>query len=164
MLADGGETGSGVHIRSGDPEFGGTSSYTDDLNFTSSATKDSITVYTDGHQPAVLRSGSAEFTGGGDAFCVDCSFFTWGAWNSHLVFDDGGQGNSNVFAHGWWIAGDIVDQSDLPFDGSATYEGGAIADVANNLNGEGWVTYTARGDMVMNWDFGTRSGDLTISN
>jgi hypothetical protein len=164
MQADGGETGGGVHIRSGDPEFGGTSSYTDDLNFASSATKDSITVYTDGHQPAVLRSGSAEFTGGGDVFCEDCSFFTWGGWNSHLVFNDGGQGNSNIFAHGWWIAGDIIDQSDLPFDGSATYEGGAIADVANNLNGEGWVTYTAKGDMVMTWDFGTRDGDLTISN
>ena len=26
------------------------------------------------------------------------------------------------------------------------------------------MTYTARGDMQMTWDFGTREGDLTISN
>ena len=25
------------------------------------------------------------------------------------------------------------------------------------------MTYTAKGDMVMTWDFGTRDGDLTIS-
>ena len=83
---------------------------------------------------------------------------------THVVFDDGGQGNRNVFAHGWWVAGDIIDQSDMPFDGSATYEGGAIAEVANNLSGEGWVTYTAKGDMLMTWDFNDRAGDLTISN
>jgi hypothetical protein len=27
-----------------------------------------------------------------------------------------------------------------------------------------WVTYTARGDMNMTWDFGKRQGDLTISD
>ncbi len=163
MQADGGETGGGIHIRSGDPAFGGTSSYTDDHHFTSDATKDSITVYNDGHEQAVLHSGTATFEAKGEVLCEDCDFFTWGPWTSHVVFDDNGQGNRNTFTHGWWIAGDIIDQSDLPFDGSATYEGGAIGDVANNLNGEGWVTYTAKGDMLMTWDFATRDGDLTIS-
>ncbi len=169
MQADGGETGGGVHIRFGDPEFGGSSSFTDDQNYSSSAAKKSITVFTDDHQTAVLHSGSANFVSGGEAFCSDCGFLRWGSWNSHLVFDSGGSqatesGNTNVFAHGWWIAGDIIDDSDMPTDGSATYTGRAIGDVASNLGDTGWVTYTAKGDMVMTWDFGDRAGDLTISN
>jgi trimeric autotransporter adhesin len=173
MQADGGASGGGIHMRFGDPQFGGTSSFDDDQNYTSNATKDSITVLTD-NEPAVLHSGSAQIVGGGDAFCSDCSFLRWGSWSTHVVFDSGGspatnaeatgQGNTNVFGHGWWISGDVIDQSDMPTDGSASYTGKAIGDVASNLGDMGWVTYTAKGDMVMTWDFGRRSGDLTISN
>ncbi len=172
MQADRGANGGGVRIRFGDPEFNGSSSFDDDLNFSSSAAKGSITVLSDG-EPAVLHSGSGEFTGGGEAFCSDCGFLRWGGWNTHLVFDSGGspatnvegngQGNTNVFGHGWWIAGDIIDQSDMPTDGSASYTGKAIGDVASNPGTMGWVTYTAKGDLVMTWDFGARAGDLTIS-
>jgi hypothetical protein len=161
MQADG-KNDRGVRILFGDPQFGGTSSYTDDHNFSSTASKDSITVHVNG-QTAPVQSGAAELTTADGLLCEECDFFTWGSWNGRAVFNDGTPGNINGIARGWWIAGDIIDQSDLPFDGSATYEGGAIADVANNLNGEGWVTYTAKGDMLMTWDFGTRDGDLTIS-
>jgi hypothetical protein len=58
------------------------------------------------------------------------------------------------------VAGDVIDYSDLPVDSTASYEGKAIADVANNLDGHGWVTYTAKGDMVMTWDFGRARATL----
>jgi hypothetical protein len=157
----------GADIGFGDPEFGGTSEFTDDQNFFATATKDSIRVYTDAGQEAPLHSGDARLdsaTTEDGPLCDGCSFIRWGKRQSHLVFGDGDEGNANVFASGWWVAGDIIDVSDLPFDGTATYQGTAIAEVGNNLNGEGWITYTAKGDMAMNWDFGTRSGDLTISN
>jgi hypothetical protein len=156
--------GGGAKIRFGDAALGGSSTFTDDQNYSATAGKDSITVFLNDGVVTVLHSGDAKLQSGDGGLCVACDFIKWGSWESHLVFDDEGNGSSNVFAHGWWVAGDIIDSSDLPFDGSAIYEGGAIADVANNLNGQGWVTYTARGDMQMTWDFGTREGDLTISN
>ena len=63
---------------------------------------------------------------------------------------------------GWWVAGDVIDQSDLPTDATATYEGHAIGNVATNIGGNGWVTYVATGDMNMDWDFNARSGNLNI--
>ena len=65
---------------------------------------------------------------------------------------------------GWWVAGDVIDQSDLPTDMTASYEGHAIGNVATNIGSDGWVTYVATGDMDMDWDFNSRSGDLTISH
>ena len=159
------EFGGGAKIRFGDAALGGTSTFTDDQNYSATAEKDSITVFLEDGVVTVLHSGDANLQSGDGGICEGCDFIKWGSWDSHLVFDSGGvtNGSSNVFAHGWWVAGDIIDQSDLPFEGSATYEGGAIADVANNLDGQGWTTYTARGDMRMTWDFAARAGDLTIS-
>jgi hypothetical protein len=64
---------------------------------------------------------------------------------------------------GWWIAGDVVDSSDMPTTGNATYAGDAIGNVAS-LGEDGWATYVATGDMDMTWNFGHRSGVLTISD
>jgi len=160
------EFGGGAKIRFGDTTLGGSSTFTDDQNYSATAKKDSITVFLEDGVVIVLHSGDATLRSGDTGICEGCDFIKLGSWASHLVFDSGGDsnGSSNVFAHGWWVAGDIIDQSDLPFDGSATYEGGAIADVENNLGGQGWLTYTARGDMKMTWDFAARGGDLTISN
>ena len=64
---------------------------------------------------------------------------------------------------GWWVAGDVIDNSDLPTDASASYGGHVIGNVSTNIGSNGWHTYVATGDMDMNWDFNSRSGDLTIS-
>ena len=166
MQADGGASGGGVPYAVWRPGiWGHVEPLLTTRTFLRTQRRIQLLVFTDNGAIAVLRSASAELKSGGEIFCNDCSFLRWGSWNTHLVFDSGGsgQGNSNVFGHGWWIAGDIIDQSDMPTDGSATYSGRAIADVASNLDDMGWVTYTAKGDMVMTWDFGARGGDLTIS-
>jgi hypothetical protein len=58
--------------------------------------------------------------------------------------------------------GDVIDNSDLPTDASASY-GGHVIDNSTDLGNNGWQTYVATGDLDMNWDFNSRSGDLTIS-
>jgi hypothetical protein len=70
---------------------------------------------------------------------------------------------------GWWIAGDITTQDQIDADPflsggpTATYTGTAIGNVANGLGAGGWKTYIATGDLAMTWEFGPRTGDLTIS-
>jgi len=100
--------------------------------------------------------------------CEGCSFVKWGAWLAYLNFQDTGDNSDNyevtrkVTAFGWWVAGDVVSQDDLPTDGSASYAGRAVAWVANNRAGQQAI-YPAKGNMDMNWDFGKRLGDLKIS-
>jgi hypothetical protein len=76
--------------------------------------------------------------------------------------DQGRPVDRNAQVLGFWVAGDIPAVGELPFDGSATYSGGAVGTVHTDLFGED-TTYTARGDMDMRWDFGSRSGDMKIS-
>ena len=53
----------------------------------------------------------------------------------------------------------MPDPSDLPTTGSAEYDGGAIGTV-NNAGAQ----YAASGDMHMDWNFGTQTGDWNVSN
>jgi hypothetical protein len=101
--------------------------------------------------------------GGNKPFCKDCDFLQWGAWGTRVNFSnpDDSQFTDNIHL-GWWVAGDVIDQSDLPTDMTASYEGHAIGNVATNIGGNGWVTYVATGDMYMDWDFNARSGNLSI--
>jgi hypothetical protein len=67
---------------------------------------------------------------------------------------------------GWWVAGDLADRSDTDMlaalNATATYNGHVLGDVAK-LVGSQWQTYVAAGDLIMNWEFFCRRGDLTIS-
>ena len=87
----------------------------------------------------------------------------WGTWGTRINFSnaDGPQYTDNIHL-GWWVAGDVIDQSDLPTDMTASYEGHSIGNVTTNISGNGWVTYVATGDMYMDWDFNARSGNLSI--
>ena len=104
-------------------------------------------------------------SGGNKPICKGCDFLQWGAWGTRVKFGDtdGTQYIDNVHL-GWWVAGDVIDNSDLPTDLSASYSGHVIGNVSTNIGTNGWVTYVATGDMDMNWDFNARSGDLTISH
>ena len=102
--------------------------------------------------------------GGNKPICKQCDFLQWGAFGTRVEFsnNDGPVYVDNIHL-GWWVAGDVIDNSDLPTDASASYGGHVIGNVSTNIGSNGWQTYVATGDMDMNWDFNSRSGDLTIS-
>jgi len=111
------------------------------------------------HKPVMTAQG----------FCNQCDFLKWGAWGGRASFEDpaapGQTNNVTADIHlGWWVAGNVVSDSDLPLEGGANYAGHAIGTVANNLNGQGAITYVATGDMDMSWNFAERSGTLDITH
>lgn len=84
-----------------------------------------------------------------------------GLFNDNLPYSD----ITTVAVLGWWIAGDIPAVGQLPITGTASYAGDTIATVATDLFGDGgWTTYVATGDVEMNWNFGKRTGNMTVSN
>ncbi|ODS02425.1 hypothetical protein AUC71_15460 [Methyloceanibacter marginalis] len=114
--------------------------------------------------PAVTGSlASGQFVEGNplpNGLCDDCDFIHFGTWGAKLT----SQNESSTALGGWWIASDITDAADLPTEGNATYAGSAIGYASNKPRGGAWSTpYIAKGDMNMNWNFGTRKGDLSIT-
>ena len=90
----------------------------------------------------------------------------WGVFAANVEFEDtndeGQPVNREAHVLGFWVAGDIAAVGDLPFTGTATYDGTAIGTVNTDLFGT-QETYTARGDMEMEWNFASRSGTMKIS-
>jgi hypothetical protein len=71
-----------------------------------------------------------------------------------------GATSTNLFARGWWVAGELTDVDTLAaMGGTATYNGSVHGTVIN-----AGQTYDASGKLTMGWSFADRSGDLTISN
>ena len=101
--------------------------------------------------------------------CSDCDFLKWGGFVTVASFMETTDDlepvtfERDVAVLGWWVAGDIPPVGQLPLTGGATYAGTAIGTVATDLF-DGQSIYVATGDLGMNWNFGTRSGDLTISS
>jgi hypothetical protein len=119
--------------------------------------------------PAVVRNGSTAvlvgFTGAGSVLCASCDFLKWGAWAAALNFENQSQtAIDHVRALGFWVAGDIVQDSvgALPMQGGADYAGTAWGSVVTDLF-HGQQTYLASGAMAMHWDFGTRSGQFDVT-
>jgi hypothetical protein len=108
----------------------------------------------------VLFGANDDDTPKRQAFCQNCDFIKWGAWGARVDYQQQNQQTATADVQlGWWIAGDIVSKNDMPFTGSAYYSGDAIGNVIND-----GTQYTATGDMSMDWNFGRRSGTLTISD
>ena len=99
------------------------------------------------------------------AFCTNCNYIKWGAWGSRVTHNDHtGQAVTNDVHLGWWIAGDIATNAQLPITGSASYEGDAIGTVASKSANGTWNQYVATGDLDMSWNFASRKGQLDITN
>ena len=106
--------------------------------------------------------------------CTACDFIDWGWWGTRVRVS-GGQvpeipDRRTDFVHmGTWVAGDLSDPAalydldDLPFGGSATYEGTALGTVALATT-DGVGQFIARGDVTMGFDFADRSGSFAISD
>jgi hypothetical protein len=58
-----------------------------------------------------------------------------------------------------WVAGVLPAFIDIPASGTATYNGHAIGTVYNN-----GARYSAAGNYQQTWNFGTDSGNVSISN
>ena len=108
--------------------------------------------------------------GNSPAFCTNCDFLKWGAWGARLNFTDQSQQSVSLDGHlGWYVAGNLTTPTELDALASpttkmtATYTGAALGDVAK-LSGNQWQTYTAAGDLIVNWNFGDRNGNLNINN
>jgi hypothetical protein len=106
----------------------------------------------------------SEFMAPGTEVCT-CEFLEWGWWGTQVNLADSGAADPSVVTRqesvhlGTWAAGDIVDYSEMPTDGSATYSGHAIGSVA-----AGGAQYIAGGAMSLTWHFGPRNGELAVSN
>jgi endoglucanase len=111
--------------------------------------------------PVTLAGIPTTSTINGVGFCTKCEFVRWG--NVSSAGGTTSSANQNAMRSGWWVAGQVALNSELPTSGTATYAGSAVGDVANNLSGSGWQNYVASGDMNMNWNFASRSGNLSIS-
>jgi hypothetical protein len=121
-----------------------------------------------------LDSGQAILagvSGNGAVFCTSCDFMKWGAWFAYLDVNNGENSdhqpipNTQITAIGWWVAADSLPTiGDLPLQGTASYDGHTIGQVAYNTGENGWQNFLAKGDVHMDWDFGQRAGLLEISN
>jgi hypothetical protein len=102
-----------------------------------------------------------------EELCEECNFIKWGFWDASVTYGEGQTAGSDTFTHGLWVAGALATVGEIDslaaLGGTATYDGTAIGSVSRLTTENGWITYQATGDMHMNWDFGQRGGDLTIS-
>jgi hypothetical protein len=118
-----------------------------------------------------LNEGQAALvgvSGNGQVFCQSCSFLKWGAWLADLDFQKDSESQpDHVRVAGWFVSGDLPTLGQLPFQGTATYDGttiGTVAALIQQCEGSQPVTYIATGEVHMDWDFGQHAGMLAINN
>ena len=100
-------------------------------------------------------------------------YSTWGLWamGANDIIDDNTQSADNqAQVHlGTWVAGELVDQSEIPSSGTASMKGAAVFRVASR-NGETltsdrtqkYVT-TANVDASFSWGSGSYTGNIAFS-
>jgi hypothetical protein len=161
---DGEEYGQSAYVD--DNMFAATDNFDESRTF---ATDDSQTVLPQrtGLTPAnyVVSSDAVPQTGymGDGTVQCTCSFLEWGWWGTQMQSATAGDPQTETSREsvhlGTWVAGDIVDNADLPAIGSATYAGHAVGTVLS-----GGAQYVAGGGMDMSWDFGAREGRVDVTN
>ncbi|GGD11534.1 FecR family protein [Aureimonas glaciei] len=103
----------------------------------------------------------------------DCQFLEWGWWGTQIrASADPSRPNSEeagtlrTAVHlGTWVGGDIATEAELSAlaGTTATYAGSAVGNVSQVFSG-GIADYVASGSMSMSYDFGGRSGELSIDD
>ncbi len=102
----------------------------------------------------------ADFLPAGVSFC-ECSYLTWGYWQGDLNYISGDRaGQRDYVTLGTWVTGNLAASIDIPLTGTATYSGHIIGNVENEVGN----SYVAVGNFSNAWNFGTESGDISITN
>ncbi len=123
--------------------------YLDDEAFASSGSSYRSYVVNSKLAPAKI------FDGGASSELCSCSYLSWGWWGEAESAD-----SSITSSHmGNWVIGDVTANIDMPASGTATYAGHAVGTVLN-----GGSQYIATGDMAASVDFGSRTGNVSISD
>lgn len=92
----------------------------------------------------------------------ECAFLEWGWWGARMANSDEATFRRDYLHLGSWVQGDVVRADELPLTGTASYTGHAVGNVARQTAG-GVAQYAAAGNFGMTWDFGARTGSMTIS-
>lgn len=87
--------------------------------------------------------------------CSSCDFMTWGWWGTGAPDGSG----KSVHMGNWIVGQKPQDVQVAGATGSATYAGNAVGTVSN-----GGSQYIATGSMQASMNFGTRQGNVAISN
>lgn len=93
---------------------------------------------------------------------LDPEFLRWGWWAAEYQPIDGetGQERTDLVPLGQFIVGQRPQAEDIPFSGSATYNGFAIGTRADLVAGN---TATVGGSFNLSYDFGSGSGNLSLT-
>ena len=159
----------------------GPNTFVDDDRFAATARRDpqETRIRTDGnsdlpfartYRPSTYMISGRAAPVAGYQHCTACDYVDWGWWGTRTEADgDGsvsqfqpGDSRSDFVHMGTWVAGDVTQTPDLPLSGVGNFSGTAIGNVSTQ--GSTQAGYIATGGASMSFDFGTRVGNLTISN
>lgn len=91
-------------------------------------------------------------------FC-QCDYTRWGFWSNDSQRTSGGTNYADRGNLMTWVAGRAITSAEVPTTGTATYDGHVIASIKNGNN-----EYVAAGNLTNSVNFGTRTGNVTVTN
>jgi hypothetical protein len=108
----------------------------------------------------LVSNGLAQTALPGGMQPCECEFVQWGWWGGVVVAPAKDGVSTTAHGHmGNWVAGPLVPQSAMPTTGSASYSGHAVGTVVNDS-----ARYIAAGTFSASFNFGSRSGNMTIGS
>ena len=117
------------------------------------------------------KEDSDLFHSGGNDSMPNTAYSTWGFWAMSSADISPNSGTQNASVHlGSWVAGDVVDQSDIPTSGAASMSGAAVMNVAyrHNQTDTNYDVhkYTTTADVAatFNWGAASYSGQFNFTN
>jgi hypothetical protein len=142
------------------------SAFIDDSNFSLAQSATVSSTYDHGNPAnarvfAVTQSSVPvqNFLPSGVSFC-DCEYLSWGYWAGDVRYDSGPRAGQRDRMHlGTWVAGELASVAQIPVYGTASYNGHIIGNVTNGND-----RYVAAGGYRQDWNFGRRSGWVTITS
>lgn len=165
MTTEAGPAGPNVTLNfGGDPARG---TFVDRNRFAAVDSNTAVTITEGGqtrtassNQLYLVSSGLAgSMLPGGVQACA-CEFAQWGWWGGAVTaVNNSNVTQTNHLHMGTWVAGPVVSQSEMPTTGSASYAGHAVGTVIN-----GNARYLAAGNFNANFNFASRSGNMSITN